>query len=84
MQRCEYCQDECVDLVPVVNRDVMSSTDFAWVCVGCAEMVRDEYAADLFRSPVDFTSFRVGSLYANSVGHFGTSHRVSAESLVAA
>ena len=63
MNRCEFCQDECVDLVPVVS---------------------DEYAADLFRSPVDFTSFRVGSLYANSVGHFGTSHRVSAESLVAA
>ncbi len=83
MNRCEFCQDECVDLVPVVNRDVRSSADFAWVCVGCAEMVRDEYAADLFRSPVDFTSFRVGSLHANSVGHFGTSHRVSGESLVA-
>ncbi len=84
MQRCEYCQDECLDLVPVANRDVRSSADFAWVCVGCAEMVRDEYAADLFRSPVAFPSFRVGSLHANSGRHSGTSSRVSAESLVAA
>ena len=83
MKWCEYCQEECVDLVPVVNRNVTVAADFAWVCGGCAEMVRDEYAADLFRSPVDFTSFRVGSLHANSVGHFGTSHRVSGESLVA-
>ncbi len=84
MNRCEFCQDECIDLVPVVNRDVMSAADFVWVCGGCAKMVRDEYAADLFRSPVDFTSFRVGSLHANSGRHSGTSSRVSAESLVAA
>ena len=58
MNRCEFCQDECVDLVPVVNRDVMSAADFVWVCVGCAKMVRDEYAADLFRSPVDFLRLR--------------------------
>ncbi len=84
MNRCEFCQDECVDLVLVVNRGVMSLADFAWVCVVCAEMVRDEYAADLFRSPVAFTSFRVGPLHANSGRHSGTSSRVIAESLVAA
>ena len=84
MNRCEFCQDECVDLVPVVNHNVTILADFVWVCVGCAEMVRDEYAADLFRSPVDFTSFRVGFLHANSGRHSGTSSRVSAESLVAA
>ena len=83
MNCCEYCQDECVDLVPVVNRDVTILADFVWVCAGCAEMVRDEYAADLFRSPVDFTSFRVGSLHANSVRHTSTNPRVSSESLVA-
>lgn len=56
MNRCEFCQAECVDLVPVVNRDVMSVADFARVCPGCAEVARDEYAGDLFRCPVDFES----------------------------
>jgi hypothetical protein len=45
INRCECCFEECVELVPVVNRDPTQAHEHDWLCFVCFEVVAQEHSS---------------------------------------
>lgn len=60
MQRCDWCQEECVSLIPVVNRNPHVSAEHEFVCSVCSEVERFEHADELLWHVVSFESLVEG------------------------
>jgi len=59
---CDWCQEELVTLVPVVNRDVTLPVERVFVCSSCKEVEQFEHADELLWNVVDFASLNSGRL----------------------
>ena len=60
MQRCDWCQERTISLIPVVNRGLEGSGEYEFVCGACAEVERFEHIDELLCSPVTYQSLREG------------------------
>ena len=60
MKRCEWCLEECVSLIPVVNRNPQVSAEYELICSVCVEVERFEHIDELLWSPVTFQSLVEG------------------------
>jgi len=51
---CEWCQEECKLLIPVVNRNPLASSEHELVCPACAQVVAYEHSDELLWHAVNF------------------------------
>jgi hypothetical protein len=57
---CEWCQQEGVALVPIVNRNPHSPGEYELVCGECAAVEQFEHANELLYNPIPFELLQSG------------------------